>query len=204
MNTCSHRGCKDVAVENRRLCQKHQQLARVNSARRAERCRESGLCRSCNSPRVAGLVHCEKHRERNNALAKAKHLAAGCSLCGPERKDHLAHHHAKLGMCSKCAGPRVSRIYCEVHAAAYASKQLEASKKNYQKWQAQGICPRCRKSPLVEGKSRCVKCLDDASSRMTKIYVARREAGLCAACGESVEPGTRCPCRPPPRTEYAC
>lgn len=75
--------------------------------------------------------------------------------------------------------------------------------KTYEWYKAQGICPKCRRNKIEDGKSCCRACLDKINDRqkkriregvIKKRYWDRRNKGVCVVCGRPLCIGsnTRC------------
>lgn len=104
----------------------------------------------------------------------------------------LERYHARqeAGLCGRC-GESADGALCP------ACREVEnANRRAWRKTYIElGICPRCRKHPLMSGHVACTYCFNEATERreankerLHDEYVARRnvyvEQGLCIRCGK--------------------
>ena len=95
------------------------------------------------------------------------------------------------GLCGRCGEP-TDRALCP------ACREVENAKRRawYKAYIEIGVCPRCRKHPVVPGHVSCAYCFNEATERreankerLHDEYVARKNAyveqGLCIRCGKN-------------------
>ncbi len=109
----------------------------------------------------------------------------------------------KKGMCVRCKGPSKEKALCPKCAEA-ESKYAKTVRLMFIKL---GICPVCKRNPLIEDRKRCMPCTEkhreamkrlrgeekEAYQEKMRVYLKQRrerlkEEGLCVVCGKAEAP----------------
>lgn len=94
------------------------------------------------------------------------------------------------GLCIRCSNPSEGRSRC----AECRKKESERRRQVVAMRKLVGLCRLCNR-PAVSGRRVCKRhagASGESTERKTKMYKARREAGLCVDCGVDAEGGVRC------------
>lgn len=91
------------------------------------------------------------------------------------------------GLCGKCGkNPKPTKgSLCDT----CREKERLRMEKRRQEAEAKGYCPCCCLRPIVEGKSRCQKCLNSGAASVRRGRATKKRKGICAHCHEPVIPG---------------
>lgn len=65
-------------------------------------------------------------------------------------------------------------------------KQRKRDNEIKNRYVSQGICYKCRKNPVEDGKTKCRECLDDDIKKHKKRYYSLKSEKLCVSCGKNV------------------
>lgn len=85
-----------------------------------------------------------------------------CKKCMAKRQEHVRHMAKKReqwiqeGKCPQCGRPMDTN---KRHCSVCLSRINESKRKLYYRRKAAGLCIRCGKNPVIEGKSFCVDCI---------------------------------------------
>ena len=118
---------------------------------------ERGLCLSCISPRLPGMVHCQRHREVNN-LAHSK----------------MYRLQRKLGICPRCGG---AALYGKVHCRTCQQVLQVDAAQTYRARKLAGLCTTrgCSDDPIGGGVL-CERHREKATARNREYRKRKREA----------------------------
>ena len=150
---CTNSGCWDAVSEGKAMCKKHLlENTRRTSEIRKQRI-EAGLCIRCGkAPQRERAQTCKPCADRDAELRRSKRIAAGWKPPLPPTEEERAERK------------RISR-----------GKAAKWMRETYHATLAQGICPRCKKEPVAEGRKRCTSCLAAASADTSRRWSERRE-----------------------------
>lgn len=125
---------------------------------------EYGMCPQCRKPRDRKGYYCSDCLKKQNL-----------------RRREDREFFKKLGLCTLCGKNKSVRgTYCEsclARAYEYCKKRYEndpeyvrrhnraSSKKRYEECKAAGICTRCRKRKVADGRYQCPICLEKDALR---------------------------------------
>lgn len=149
-------------------------LREYDKAKYAQR-KTEGVCVNCGGERAEGRTKCQR-----------------CIDTAAKRNDNKQKYDRcrAEGLCTHCGKVPTEKVYCDTCVVLkrrwgkkWEKENPEKRQESYQRRRVlaaeQGLCDKCLAKPAVEGRSRCVRCLQTEADRV----IRRREAGLCTVCG---------------------
>lgn len=171
MKECSQ--CSEKAVEGLSRCPKHVVSGKEASRRMREKKKALGKCYQCEDDAVAGGTRCLKHASVRN-------------------QDYL--QRAKSGVCINCPAPALStgRQCQECKTTMLALKKVRVTKAK-----ESGTCPNHLGTPVIQGKTICLRCRWFVFESAIKKYdgltleayawMEHEQNRCCASCGDQTE-----------------
>jgi hypothetical protein len=156
-NKC--RNCKEMALPNRKYCQKHLDYINLKARERV------GKCKQCTELVVEGKTRCAKHLEEGKIKSK-------------ERKEKLKEQN----LCRDCGKPKNGKKnLCE----SCGNKSNERSKDKLAERQKGNLCTSCGFEKENKDKAYCYVCTEKDNLRLKERRIIRKENDLCTHCGNS-------------------
>jgi 5-methylcytosine-specific restriction endonuclease McrA len=133
------------------------------------RLRESGTCTHCKTrPAREGRAHCA------DCAVKRK---ARYACYSPTRRQRAEQEH----QCKQCLTP-LGEGYQFRFCPACLEGSGRRTKAYHQRLKQQGICRRCRKAPVKEGRASCAPCLEQHAKETQARQLRRAGAKGCSKC----------------------
>lgn len=153
------------------------------SARRAQRAKELGICRECSRATTLGIT-CQECRDKINA---ARQIDQGYRDRKNAARRASRVQRASKSLCVCGAPPVADRKLC----GQCAAKKAEERRERYKKKLGTGVCLCGR---VIAGKqATCQECRSKATAIRMRTYAERKVAGLCTDCGaDTVDRKFRC------------
>ncbi len=153
-----------------------------------------GLCPTCGKPLDGNTYYCQECSSRRNQYrrdSRAFFESIGiCPVCG---KEKLFGNEKQCISCREKAYERRKPL-TEEQKQRYGRRFKTQQKELRQKRIEEGLCPRCGKRKIANGKKKCRICLDYDAEIHRKRYAKkpnvknyRKENQLCYFCGNKID-----------------
>jgi hypothetical protein len=153
-NKC--RNCKEMALPNRKYCQKHLDYINLKARERV------GKCKQCTELVVEGKTRCVKHLEEGKIKSK-------------ERKEKLKEQN----LCRDCGKPKNGKKnLCE----SCGNKSNERSKDKLTERQNGNLCTSCGFKKENKDKAYCYVCTEKDKKRLKDRNKQRYNGMRCVRC----------------------
>lgn len=108
-----------------------------------------------------------------------RHVMSDSAYFKEWRADHLSR-----GLCSCCNELKLEdSVFCQKH---YENARIRDFNKK-EKLKLHGICYACGKNPIVEGRRKCLHCLEKHRERNVQDRLKIKHSNICKKCGLSKE-----------------